>query len=66
MAIDDERRKFQTADVCNVQYGAVEKQFSEIKADIEKIFDKLDRLPNWAVALIGLLTAFIGWLVKGN
>lgn len=37
----------------------------DLKHDIKKIKDDLSkRLPTWATALIALLTAAVGWLVK--
>ena len=55
----------QTKGVCYAQHDAMGERLGNIEKDTEKIFEKLDRLPNWAVALIALLTALVGWLVKG-
>jgi len=38
---------------------------AELKDDMKKIKEDLSkRLPTWATALISLLTAAVGWLIK--
>lgn len=55
----------QTKGVCFAQHDAMGERLGNIEKDIEKIFEKLDRLPTWALALFSLLSAVIGWLVRG-
>lgn len=55
----------QTKGVCFAQHDAMNDRLGNIEKDIEKIFDKLDRLPNWALAVFSLLSAGLGWFVKG-
>ncbi len=54
---------------CDAKHDGIERDIKDIKADILRLWDKVDR-PSWAMAwtittIVGLLLAVIGFMAKG-
>lgn len=47
--------------VVQVEVTNIKTHITEIKEDLKRV---INRLPNWAVAIISLLTAMLGYFVK--
>lgn len=47
--------------IVQVEVSHIKSHVGEIKGDLKRV---INRLPNWAVAIISLLTALIGYFTK--
>ena len=54
---------------CKAKHEHVEQEISDIKGEILRLWEKVDRLPPWAVwamtFLGGIAGGFIGWAIRG-
>ncbi len=54
---------------CDAKHEAIEQRLSAVETAVGRIWDRIDRMPTWAIFVLsgswGVAGAAVGWILRG-